>query len=166
MWDPIPGGVTWKSPSLLTFRTGRAFLTSSLGEPHAVNLDSNGLGLFDVWALRFPCGLEATVSIFHLHPNGSGAAITNPNEPANIEIHANERDLAHILFHLPMASSGSHTWKSSACVEGPRNWVVAREDDHGNRYDVARFTSECEAAAAARTFEGRGHKQIYWVEQR
>ena len=31
-------------------------------------------------------------------------------------------------------------------------------------FEVARFTSACEAAATAAVYEHRAHKQMYWVE--
>jgi hypothetical protein len=36
-----------------------------------------------------------------------------------------------------------------------------RLDDNGNEYEVARFTNRCEGADALRTYEARGHKQLY-----
>ena len=43
-------------------------------------------------------------------------------------------------------------------------WAVWRQDDNGNRFLVSRHATEAEAAAVAREFERRGHKQIYSVE--
>jgi hypothetical protein len=40
-------------------------------------------------------------------------------------------------------------------------WIVWRQDDNGNRFEVARHTSR-EAAE----LEARGHKQAYWVAQK
>jgi RimJ/RimL family protein N-acetyltransferase len=42
-------------------------------------------------------------------------------------------------------------------------WVVWRQDDNGNRFEVARKDSRAEAEELAATMEARGHKQIYWV---
>jgi hypothetical protein len=42
-------------------------------------------------------------------------------------------------------------------------WVVWRQDDHGNRFEVARVESRGDADALAATMEARGHKQLYWV---
>jgi hypothetical protein len=42
-------------------------------------------------------------------------------------------------------------------------WIVWRQDDNGNRFEVARFTSRAEADALAAQMEARGHKQTYWV---
>ncbi|MGW4462137.1 hypothetical protein [Micromonospora sp. NPDC004704] len=45
--------------------------------------------------------------------------------------------------------------------EGP--WVVWRQDDNGNRFEVARRESRADADALAELMERRGHKQTYWV---
>ncbi|NUT17939.1 MAG: hypothetical protein HOV77_02020 [Hamadaea sp.] len=42
-------------------------------------------------------------------------------------------------------------------------WVVWRQDDNGNRYEVARHASREAADAQAAELESRGHKQVYWV---
>jgi hypothetical protein len=46
---------------------------------------------------------------------------------------------------------------------GPVRWVVWRQDDNGNRFEVARFELRAEADALAATMQARGHKQTYWV---
>jgi hypothetical protein len=42
-------------------------------------------------------------------------------------------------------------------------WIVWRQDDNGNRYEVARRESRAAAEELAAEFEARGHKQTYWV---
>lgn len=42
-------------------------------------------------------------------------------------------------------------------------WVVWRQDDNGNRFEVARRHSRAEAETLAAAMEARGHKQTYWV---
>jgi hypothetical protein len=157
MWELLPGGVAWKSPPLFNLRLSRASIVAVLGEPPLTNLDSNGVGLFDAWALRFRCGLESTIWIFHG---------TDPDEPANVEIQASERDFAHLRFHLPLPTGDASRWEPDSMVDAPRDWLVMRQDDSGNRYPLGAFSSACEAGDTARVFEARGHKQIYWVEQR
>ncbi|SHN38977.1 hypothetical protein SAMN05443668_106173 [Cryptosporangium aurantiacum] len=44
-------------------------------------------------------------------------------------------------------------------------WVVWRQDDNGNRYEVVRKDSRAEAEEVAATLEARGHRQIYWVAE-
>ncbi len=45
----------------------------------------------------------------------------------------------------------------------PGQWIVWRQDDNGNRFEVARRESRAEAEDLAATMEARGHKQMYWV---
>jgi hypothetical protein len=45
-------------------------------------------------------------------------------------------------------------------------FVVVRQDDHGNRYDVGESRSEAFALARLAHFESLGHKQTYSVETR
>lgn len=44
-------------------------------------------------------------------------------------------------------------------------WIVIRQDDNGNRYRVGRYATRAEAQKIADSLEGRGHKQLYWVER-
>jgi hypothetical protein len=44
------------------------------------------------------------------------------------------------------------------------SWVVRRQDDNGNRFVVRTGLSCHEAKRVAAELEGRGHKQLYWVE--
>jgi hypothetical protein len=44
-------------------------------------------------------------------------------------------------------------------------WLVIRQDDNGNRYRVGRYATQDEAQKIADGLEGRGHKQLYWVER-
>jgi hypothetical protein len=48
-------------------------------------------------------------------------------------------------------------------AERPVRWIVWRQDDNGNRFEVARKDSRAEADALAAAMEMRGHKQTYWV---
>lgn len=47
--------------------------------------------------------------------------------------------------------------------ERPVGWTVWRQDDNGNRFEVARKDSRAEAEALAAVMEARGHKQTYWI---
>jgi hypothetical protein len=42
-------------------------------------------------------------------------------------------------------------------------WIVWRQDDNGNQYEVSRHSARAQAEAVAAMMESRGHKQIYWV---
>ncbi len=44
-------------------------------------------------------------------------------------------------------------------------WVLKRQDDHGNQYIVASFESEKEANTEMLDYERKGHKQMFWVEE-
>ncbi|MEU0084117.1 SPOR domain-containing protein [Streptomyces sp. NPDC006274] len=44
-------------------------------------------------------------------------------------------------------------------------WLVIRQDDNGNRYRVGRYATEAEAQKIADSLDGRGHKQLYWIER-
>jgi 8-oxo-dGTP diphosphatase len=50
-------------------------------------------------------------------------------------------------------------------AEGGGPWLLRRQDDNGNRYEMARFETRAQAQAAAARFEARGHKQLYFVER-
>ncbi|MET7401822.1 hypothetical protein ABZS66_50910 [Dactylosporangium sp. NPDC005572] len=43
------------------------------------------------------------------------------------------------------------------------SWVVWRQDDNGNRAEVARVNSRPAADTLATAMESRGHRQMYWV---
>jgi hypothetical protein len=47
--------------------------------------------------------------------------------------------------------------------EPTRWWIVWRQDDNGNRYEVSRHDTRTAADSVAAAMEARGHKQIYWV---
>jgi hypothetical protein len=42
-------------------------------------------------------------------------------------------------------------------------WSVWRQDDNGNRFEMARGVSQAEATMLVRTYEDRPHKQTYWI---
>ncbi|KUO21794.1 SPOR domain-containing protein [Streptomyces dysideae] len=44
-------------------------------------------------------------------------------------------------------------------------WLVIRQDDNGNRYRVGRYATRAEAQKIADSLDGRGHRQLYWVEK-
>jgi hypothetical protein len=51
---------------------------------------------------------------------------------------------------------------SSSAIRSLR-WVVWRQDDNGNRFEVSRKDSHADAEELATVMEARGHKQLYWV---
>lgn len=44
-------------------------------------------------------------------------------------------------------------------------WVLKRQDDNGNVFDIDSFADKEEAAQIGREYELRGHKQVYFVER-
>ena len=44
-------------------------------------------------------------------------------------------------------------------------WAVHRQDDNGNRFVMETGLSREKADELVRTYEARGHKQMYWVER-
>lgn len=47
----------------------------------------------------------------------------------------------------------------------PERWVLWRQDDHGNRFEVRSFDSVEAARAELARFEAHTHKQCYWLER-
>lgn len=43
-------------------------------------------------------------------------------------------------------------------------WALLRQDDNGNRFELARVRSYTKACAQQQMYADRGHKQMYWVE--
>ena len=156
---------SWTSPPLAVFEALAATIESLFGPPSERDLDSNGLGLFDAHCLRFPCGLEVALWRFHL---GAHLRTIDPAiEPSRFEIHANQRDLAHLAFHLHVPVERMSLWtdrNGAPLVTAPSNpIIVMRTDDNGNDVEVKRLSNRCEAVALVDELEARGHKQTYWI---
>jgi len=100
--------LTWSSPGLAGFVTMAPPIEARFGPPSARDLDSNGLGLFDVRCLRFHCGLE--VALWQFQRGDQLQEIDPATEPSMFEIHANQRDLAHIAFHLGVPIETMSAW--------------------------------------------------------
>lgn len=167
-WEPLVEGVSWTSPMLFGFQMNRGALVSHLGLPQFIDLVSDGIGLFDAWALRFPCGLEITLWLLHEQAHEqvdrTAETIDESDETANFQVHAIDRDFDHIRFHLPLTMSNVSKCFPDQTAEAPRHWQLVRQDEHGTRCVMTTFTSRCEAEATLAYFERRGHKQTYWVE--
>lgn len=43
-------------------------------------------------------------------------------------------------------------------------WALWRQDDNGNRFEMARYRSYAKARAQWQLYTDRGHKQTYWIE--
>lgn len=44
-------------------------------------------------------------------------------------------------------------------------WRVLRLDDNGNEFVVATGLSQADAQRLVEDYEGRGHKQTYWMQR-
>jgi hypothetical protein len=62
-----------------------------------------------------------------------------------------------------MSTEHSPAEHESASGGLPQRWIVWRQDDNGNRYEVGRKDSRADAEELAALMEARGHKQLYWV---
>ena len=63
---------------------------------------------------------------------------------------------------MPTESSAT---EQPGSVDGsvPDRWIVWRQDDNGNRFEITRTDSRADAEELASVLEARGHKQLYWV---
>lgn len=164
MWEPLTSGVTWRGPSLFVFHASEDTLRLALGSAPLPDFDANGLGAFDMWAIRFSCGLEVVIWLYQLGSLAAGQV--DPHAPRPAELYANDRDLAHLRFHLPFELGEVSRWVPDRLVAHPADWQVWRQDDPGNNFLVSAHSSMCEAEAVAAAFEARGHKQLYYVLRR
>lgn len=64
---------------------------------------------------------------------------------------------------LMRAAQAAHYAQPQASAASAPGWAVWRQDDHGNRAEVARHDDRADADAHVAEFESRGHKQLYWV---
>jgi len=161
-WEPITEPVSWKREPLVAFRQSRALLETTLGPPQVSGVDSNGLGLYDLWALRFQCGLEVLLLAFH-----DSKFVSVPRDCENwIDLQSSDTDLAHIAAHLPFDLRELSPWLPNRRAARPPAWFVMRQDDNGNVFELARCTSRCEAQLKVDALESLGHKQTYWVDDR
>lgn len=131
----------------------REIVEAKFGPAVLRDQDSNGSGAFDAWPLAFECGLEVVLWFF-----------ADGEQGHRLEVHANDRERHHILFHLGLSGASISLWIPDASSEGPFAWRVARLDDNGHRFEVCRTTSSCEAQAVVAAMEERGHKQTFWHE--
>ena len=162
-WEPIVDPVTWTRRPLVSFRRARTYLESELGPPQARDVDSNGCGPYDLWPLRFACGLEVLLLGFHL---GSDFEDVPADRDNWIEIQANNTDFAHIMAHLPLDIGETAPWSPELRTSPAARWIVMRQDDNGNIFEVHACTSQCETDIRAAALESLGHKQAYWVVER
>ena len=160
IWKPITDRVSWKREPLVAFRQSRSVLEATLGLPQARDIDSNGLGLYDLWALRFHCDLDVLLLAFH-----DSKFVPVPPELENwVDLQSNDTDCAHIAAHLPFDLGELSPWLPDRRAARPCSWLVMRQDDNGNVFEVTRCTTRCEAQFRVDVLESAGHKQTYWVD--
>jgi len=93
-WTPLPEGVEWKREPVFDLVLRRSELVERFGEPQHVGLDSNGVGLFDAWTVRFGCDLEVALWCF------DGAEGPPSDQPTFIPVRADSIERRHVAFHL------------------------------------------------------------------
>ncbi len=159
-WKPIVPPVSWPRASLGSFRQSRLQLRASLGPAQEVDADTNGVGLMDVWALHFSCGLEMILLAFKTKQDGSECA---EEEPSSVELQASSTDIEVVAEHLPFPLVDLILYEPNEPPSPLGRWAVMRQDDNGHVFEVRRYASSCTARAALSTFEALHHKQTYWV---
>jgi len=70
-----------------------------------------------------------------------------------------------MYIRSPSAGAAAAVQERTTPGSEPRSWVVWRQDDHGNRVEVARHAARADAEEQVAALESRGHKQTYWVSQ-
>jgi len=163
-WHPITEDVAWDPRPLVSLRKARSFLCAALGPPQARDVESDGIGPYDLWAMRFACGLEVLLLAFHWDLQ-AGVAL-EPDQENHVVLESSTTDWAHIATHLPFEAGAVSVWMPDRRASDPLDWTVLRQDDNGNVFEVKSCSSSCEAHGIVRELESHGHKQIYWVTDR
>ena len=157
---PITPPISWPRRGLVSFRESRVELERHFGPAQELDADSNGVGLMDIWALRFHCGLETLLLAFH----GSADFSEVPANESNwVEVQANTTDFPHLVGHLPFELREMFPFEPDPRTFPPDAWRLVRQDDNGHVFEIGSFSSRCAADAALSKFEGLSHKQTYWL---
>ncbi|HRC58391.1 MAG TPA: NAD(+) diphosphatase [Kofleriaceae bacterium] len=130
------GSQPWPFPASL--------MLGFVGEARSAELAIDAHELED--ARWFPAA-EVRQMLAHTHPDGLWAA--------------HPIALAHVLVREAL---GLPAEDAPAAVPPSAAFRVMRQDDNGNRVEIARTNDRAHAEAVATAFEQRGHKQLYWVE--
>jgi hypothetical protein len=59
-----------------------------------------------------------------------------------------------------------YEYEGGALQSGFETWLLYRQDDNGVKAVIREFEYHPEAVAALQEFEHRGHKQMYWIEEK
>lgn len=152
---PLVPGV---EPHLACIEIDREGLVHALGPPCFPDEWLDGIGPMQVWRLEWPCGCRVAVW-----------SVEDLCQPAWIaSILSNDADVDHVLHHL--ALPGRVSWRADRDRDRPRDvaperFALERQDDNGVRAVMHTFESELAAECARRTYEERGHKQLYAIER-
>jgi hypothetical protein len=135
-------------------RAGRDAFERRLGPPHGRDAEGDGLGPTDFWVWRADCGLTVVV-LYREH-----------TDCFHVFTDAGPGQVDHALAHLGWWSAEVQ-WRADEGRPREKNgWAVYRQDDTGNRHDVAVMHERAQAECLARLMEARAHKQWYAVEAR
>lgn len=135
-------------------RVSREAFERRLGPPHGRDAEGDGLGPTDYWAWRADCGL--TVVALYRERSDCFQVFTDAG-PGQVD---------HVLAHLGWWSAEVQ-WRADAGRPREKHgWAAYRQDDTGNRHDVAVMHVRAHAECLARLMEARAHKQWYAVEAR
>jgi hypothetical protein len=74
-------------------------------------------------------------------------------------------DSTDVLSHTARTRDVAIGRESTMDNQPAEVWVVWRQDDNGNRFEVARLPTRAEAQRLADEMEARGHRQLYWVAE-
>ena len=138
----------------------------------------------EIFSMRYSGGFEPAIDIEHLLSDGKaqtgtyrlpttkdGAAVPtgpkpiDPTQPAAMSTAATQTGATQTgATQTGATQTGATQTAANQIAEPKAQWVVWRQDDNGNKAEVARRNSHAGATALAAQLEARGHKQMYWVE--
>ena len=120
--------------------------------------EHDGLGLYKYIVLKLSNGILYLLTAYPDSPNP---------DKIIVNLQANNKDPLTALYEcisILGLSSNSIEWKNLEFVANV-NYRIMRQDDNGNIFAIGNFRDESLAVSMAKTLEGRGHKQTYWVEK-
>ncbi len=134
---------------------------AAIAERFGVPFDSRalieGVGEHKMWLVGFACGCELLVFVPRPDALGYGG-VASPGAG----VVTNDPDDDHALHHFGLPV----TWRAESGDEHSlpvERWSLFRQDDNGNQFPMRDFDSKASAECARRTFEARGHKQLYTI---
>jgi hypothetical protein len=154
---PTERPVLWvgrKFPFDFEVNASRADFERRWGPPHLVDREGDGLGPEEYWGWHCDCGLEVVVLHLPRYPVEDMFLVTSEY-----------REVEHVLAHVGWKPE-LVTWLADAAKPFTKGWVVVRQDDTGNRYDICVAPVRAHADCYAALMEARAHKQSYSVEVR